>query len=113
MTRIKVGTHVEGGAVICLNHHLEAVKGCPSSDLNDPGNLQFDWLDEQLKTFRSRQMQVSMPVMPRRKLLKLPCLTTGVGYRYEIVMVRFMLDPIFSWNQDIYQRQTNTIFQNV
>ncbi|KIJ20029.1 hypothetical protein PAXINDRAFT_153001 [Paxillus involutus ATCC 200175] len=47
-------------AVISLNtmYYYDSNKGCPSSDLNDPGNLQFDWLDEQLKTFRSRQMQV-------------------------------------------------------
>ncbi|KIK97145.1 hypothetical protein PAXRUDRAFT_825228 [Paxillus rubicundulus Ve08.2h10] len=50
-------------AVISLNTMYyydsnKAVKGCPLSDPNDPGNLQFDWLDEQLETFRSRQMQV-------------------------------------------------------
>ncbi|KIJ70553.1 hypothetical protein HYDPIDRAFT_105296 [Hydnomerulius pinastri MD-312] len=36
----------------------KAVKGCLFSDRTDPGNMQFDWLEEQLKSFRSRQMQV-------------------------------------------------------
>ncbi|KAH7887732.1 Metallo-dependent phosphatase-like protein [Phlebopus sp. FC_14] len=41
----------------------KAVKGCPTDDLSDPGNIQFDWLEQQLNTFRSRQMQARMPVM--------------------------------------------------
>ncbi|KAI0832451.1 Metallo-dependent phosphatase-like protein [Trametes gibbosa] len=35
-----------------------AVGGCERSDPQDPGNLQFDWLDVQLKMFRDRGMQV-------------------------------------------------------
>ena len=35
-----------------------AVGGCEPKDPQDPGNLQLDWLEVQLKTFRSRDMQV-------------------------------------------------------
>ncbi len=38
-----------------------AVGGCEHSDPQDPGNLQFDWLDVQLQLFRSRKMQVRLP----------------------------------------------------
>ncbi|KAG1820175.1 Metallo-dependent phosphatase-like protein [Suillus subaureus] len=40
------------------NKELTAVRGCPVGDASDPGNLQFDWLEEQLEMFRARQMQV-------------------------------------------------------
>ncbi|KAF9055285.1 hypothetical protein BDZ89DRAFT_13863 [Hymenopellis radicata] len=36
----------------------KAVGGCNSREGNDPGNLQFDWLEVQLKTYRSRNMLV-------------------------------------------------------
>ncbi|KAG2141710.1 Metallo-dependent phosphatase-like protein [Suillus bovinus] len=50
-------------AAISLNtmyfyHNNKAVRGCLVNDASDPGNLQFDWLEEQLKMFRARQMQV-------------------------------------------------------
>ncbi|KAM5532304.1 hypothetical protein V8D89_014062 [Ganoderma adspersum] len=50
-------------AVISLNTMYfydsnAAVGGCGHSDPQDPGNLQFDWLDVQLELFRSRKMQV-------------------------------------------------------
>ncbi|PIL37181.1 hypothetical protein GSI_00873 [Ganoderma sinense ZZ0214-1] len=50
-------------AVISLNTMYfydsnAAVGGCEHSDPQDPGNLQFDWLDVQLELFRSRKMQV-------------------------------------------------------
>lgn len=35
-----------------------AVGGCGFKDPDDPGNLQFDWLEVQLKTYRWRKMQV-------------------------------------------------------
>lgn len=35
-----------------------AVGGCEPKSPQDPGNLQLDWLEVQLKTFRSRNMQV-------------------------------------------------------
>lgn len=35
-----------------------AVGGCEQGDPDDPGNLQFDWLEVQLARFRSRGMQV-------------------------------------------------------
>ncbi|KAG1877519.1 Metallo-dependent phosphatase-like protein [Suillus subluteus] len=35
-----------------------AVRGCRYADPKDPGNIHLDWLEEQLKGFRSRQMQV-------------------------------------------------------
>lgn len=38
---------------------LIAVGGCEQGDSDDPGNLQFDWLEVQLEAFRSRGMQVT------------------------------------------------------
>lgn len=35
-----------------------AVGGCNYADPKDPGNIHLDWLEEQLESFRSRQMQV-------------------------------------------------------
>jgi hypothetical protein len=35
-----------------------AVGGCEYKDRDDPGNLEFDWLEVQLKYFRARDMQV-------------------------------------------------------
>jgi hypothetical protein len=37
---------------------LIVVGGCEYLEPNDPGNLQFDWLEVQLKMFRKRGMQV-------------------------------------------------------
>jgi len=50
-------------AVISLNtlyfyDSNKAVDGCIYNDPDDPGNLQFDWLEVQLKIFRDRGMQV-------------------------------------------------------
>ncbi|KAA1466378.1 hypothetical protein DENSPDRAFT_831193 [Dentipellis sp. KUC8613] len=50
-------------AVISLNTMYfydsnKAVGGCEFNDPDDPGNLQFDWLEVQLETFRKRGMQV-------------------------------------------------------
>ncbi|KAI0638216.1 Metallo-dependent phosphatase-like protein [Trametes polyzona] len=50
-------------AVISLNTMYfydsnTAVGGCARSDREDPGNLQFDWLEVQLRMFRARGMQV-------------------------------------------------------
>jgi hypothetical protein len=39
-------------------YHWPVVSGCPFKDPNDPGNLQFDWLEVQLKEYRNRGMQV-------------------------------------------------------
>ncbi|KAI0375671.1 hypothetical protein BV20DRAFT_932452 [Pilatotrama ljubarskyi] len=50
-------------AVISLNTMYfydsnTAVGGCARTDPQDPGNLQFDWLEVQLQMFRERGMQV-------------------------------------------------------
>ncbi|KAL0070755.1 Endopolyphosphatase [Marasmius tenuissimus] len=50
-------------AVVSLNTMYfydsnKAVNGCPYSEPNDPGNLQLDWLEVQLKMFRERGLQV-------------------------------------------------------
>lgn len=54
--------------VIVPTHHFvcfltifddAAVGGCGYKEADDPGNLQFDWLEVQLKSFRSRGMHVS------------------------------------------------------
>ncbi|KDR83732.1 hypothetical protein GALMADRAFT_219563 [Galerina marginata CBS 339.88] len=49
-------------AVVSLNTMYfydsnKVVGGCPYKERNDPGNLQFDWLEVQLKMYRSRGMQ--------------------------------------------------------
>lgn len=38
--------------------HWLVVAGCPFKEPNDPGNLQFDWLEVQLEEYRNRGMQV-------------------------------------------------------
>ena len=38
-----------------------AVGGCEFKDRDDPGNLELDWLEVQLKLFRERGMHVSDP----------------------------------------------------
>ncbi|KAK0468387.1 Metallo-dependent phosphatase-like protein [Desarmillaria tabescens] len=50
-------------AVISLNTMYfydsnKAVGGCLTKEPDDPGNLQFDWLEVQLKLYRARNMQV-------------------------------------------------------
>lgn len=40
----------------------EAVGGCSYNEPNDPGNLQFTWLEDQLISYRERQMQVRSKV---------------------------------------------------
>ncbi|KAF9009052.1 Metallo-dependent phosphatase-like protein [Cyathus striatus] len=50
-------------AVVSLNTMYfydsnKAISGCPYLDRDDPGNLQFDWLEVQLKMYRERGMQV-------------------------------------------------------
>lgn len=50
-------------AVVSLNTMYfyssnEGVDGCPMNDDDDPGNQQFTWFEDQLKVFRSRQLQV-------------------------------------------------------
>lgn len=52
-------------AVISLNTMYfydsnKAVGGCEYQEPDDPGNLEFDWLEVQLKSFRQRGMQVWM-----------------------------------------------------
>jgi hypothetical protein len=37
---------------------VAAINGCPYKEPNDPGNLQFDWLEVQLNMYRKRGMQV-------------------------------------------------------
>ncbi|KAI0092667.1 Metallo-dependent phosphatase-like protein [Irpex rosettiformis] len=50
-------------AVVALNTMYffdsnKGVAGCDPKDREDPGNLQFDWLEVQLSQFRSRGLQV-------------------------------------------------------
>ncbi|KAI0045296.1 hypothetical protein FA95DRAFT_1607798 [Auriscalpium vulgare] len=40
------------------NNDVWPVGGCEYNDRDDPGNLQFDWLEVQLELFRGRGMQV-------------------------------------------------------
>jgi len=35
----------------------KAITGCVYKEPNDPGNLQFDWLEVQLDMYRARNMQ--------------------------------------------------------
>ena len=46
-----------------------AVGGCGFKDPEDPGNLQLDWLEVQLKSYRQRDMQVSRPTSTEGILL--------------------------------------------
>lgn len=39
-----------------------AVGGCEYTDAEDPGNLEFDWLEVQLDRYRDRGMQVRVYV---------------------------------------------------
>jgi len=41
-----------------LEDQYIAVEGCEYNDPDDPGNLEFDWLEVQLEYFRDRHMQV-------------------------------------------------------
>jgi len=41
-------------------HACTVVSGCPYKNRNDPGNLQFDWLEVQLDTYRKEGLQVRM-----------------------------------------------------
>lgn len=47
-------------SMILTSHHGDrtAVGGCEYSEPEDPGNLQLDWLEVQLQTFRRRGVQV-------------------------------------------------------
>ena len=57
-----------------------AVGGCGHSDPQDPGNLEFDWLEVQLQMFRERKMQVR-PARPwPRKCSLIECVRR-FGYR--------------------------------
>lgn len=38
---------------------IAAVGGCEYGEADDPGNLEFDWLEVQLDRYRNRGMQVS------------------------------------------------------
>lgn len=40
-----------------------AVGGCEFGDRDDPGNLQLDWLEVQLETYRERGMQVRVFIL--------------------------------------------------
>jgi endopolyphosphatase len=55
-------------AVISLNTMYfydsnKAVGGCEYREPDDPGNLEFDWLEVQLKVFRQRGMQVPCTII--------------------------------------------------
>jgi hypothetical protein len=39
---------------------VAVVSGCLYKDRNDPGNLQFDWLEVQLDMYRKAGLQVKM-----------------------------------------------------
>ncbi|KAF8621618.1 hypothetical protein AX15_007637 [Amanita polypyramis BW_CC] len=50
-------------AVISLNTMYfydsnDAVHGCPYNEPEDPGNMEFDWLETRLRNYRDRGMQV-------------------------------------------------------
>jgi hypothetical protein len=54
----------KGACVYCLcspevGTYLSAVRGCVWGDVDDAGNLEFDWLEVQLESFRERGMYVS------------------------------------------------------
>ena len=47
-----------GAAIFLIIWTVLAVGGCEYKDPNDPGNLQFDWIEVQLRLFRSRGVKV-------------------------------------------------------
>jgi hypothetical protein len=53
------GTQFVAPIRLGLNLAVTAVGGCEWSDRNDAGNLEFDWLEVELSSFRSRGMYVS------------------------------------------------------
>ncbi|KAJ3736348.1 hypothetical protein DFJ43DRAFT_1129505 [Lentinula guzmanii] len=52
------GAHFLLTCVECSHVLREAVSGCNYNEPDDPGNLQFAWLEDQLKSYRKRGMQV-------------------------------------------------------
>ncbi len=47
----------------CFPHVCQiAVGGCEYREPDDPGNLQFDWLEVQLKMYRKRGVQVHISI---------------------------------------------------
>uniref|UniRef100_A0A0W0FJR2 Uncharacterized protein n=1 Tax=Moniliophthora roreri TaxID=221103 RepID=A0A0W0FJR2_MONRR len=83
-------------AVVALNTMYfydsnKAVDGCPYTEPNDPGNLQLDWLEVQLKIFRERRMQVWLTghVPPSRGNYFPECYVryTDLALRYQDTIV--------------------------
>ena len=53
-----------------ITHVLQiAVGGCEYREPDDPGNLEFDWLEVQLKSYRQRGMQVKCMIISTRPFL--------------------------------------------
>lgn len=57
MTPTKVGIFLFAEIDVALIAAHSAVGGCGLHDPEDPGNLQLDWLEVQIKTYRNRNMQ--------------------------------------------------------
>ena len=51
-----VGYHITHAA--SDNSLIIAVDGCPYNKPEDPGNVEFDWLEMRLGNYRDRGMQV-------------------------------------------------------
>lgn len=41
-----------------MNRLCTAASGCPYDEPEDPGNLEFDWVEAKLTSYRERGMQV-------------------------------------------------------
>ncbi|KAF4574592.1 hypothetical protein EYR36_005940 [Pleurotus pulmonarius] len=80
-------------AVISLNTMYfydsnKAVGGCEYTDRDDPGNLQFDWLEVQLTMFRERKMQVShVPPSPGNYFPECYVRYTELALRFQDTIV--------------------------
>lgn len=78
------GAVYHSASIQCLLHYVHsctqsAVGGCVRSDAQDPGNMELDWLEDQLKMFRDRSLQVSLCRLERANMR--PIIIYRFGYR--------------------------------
>jgi len=79
------------------NHVCQiAVGGCEHYEPDDPGNLQFDWLEVQLKMFRKRGVQV-----PKKRSHVLGLASMTNFHRFGSVATYHRLQAIISQNVSV------------
>ena len=60
--RLRRGALMEGYCACVVFGNVLVVDGCKDGS-NEPGALEFDWLEVQLDSFRERGMQVSRSIL--------------------------------------------------